>query len=335
MRRFLPIIFLLFCLSLFLSSCNRRPKGVMSKGKMEEVLYDYHLAQAMVYSIPENERSSNQDYMDAVFRKHDITQADFDSSLVWYNMNAEDLKDIYAHLRQKFEEENQELQLKTGNSEMAAAFSQGGDTTNLWTGQRVLVLRNRNLQNLSQFVIKADSSFRPADHFLLFANINIKHEPGLGNDYQLTMSLTLRNKEGKSFSRVETYTQSGSHQLEVSQAVPKDIEEVSGFFYYRGKQGGRNLALIDNIALVRMHMPDDTLSTDALSADSLKADSLKRIAPADSVKKMMPIPLTPDQMQEDSLHEDRIRIRKAPEHRTPNSIGPRRRINNRPAPAKR
>ena len=299
----------------------------MSKGKMKDVLYDYHLAQAMLSTTPESERASNQDYIDAVLRKHGITQADFDSSMVWYNVNADDLKDIYASLRQRFEEENQTLQLQTGNSEMAVAVSYGSDTTNLWTGQRVIVLRNRNLQNVEQFTFKADSSFHPADHFLLFANINLKHDPGLGTDYQLTMALTLRNKEGMSFSKVETYTQSGSHQLEVSQAVPKDIEEVSGFFYYRGKKGGRNLALIDNISLVRMHMPDDTLSTAEQKADSLRADSLKQIVPNDSLKRRMPVPLTPEEMQKDSLHSDKIQIRTAPEHRTPNSFGPRRRVN--------
>ncbi len=298
----------------------------MSKGKMKDVLYDYHLAQAMLSTIPESERSSNQDYIDAVLRKHGITQEDFDSSLVYYNVNAEDLKDIYSDLRQRFEEENQTLQLQTGNSEMAVAVSHGSDTTNLWTGQRVVVLRNRNLQNVEQFTFKADSSFHPADHFLLFANINLKHEPGLGTDYQLTMALTLRNKEGKSFSKVETYTQSGRHQMEVSQAVPKDIEEVSGFFYYRGKKGGRNFALIDNIALVRMHIPGDTLSATQQKADSLRADSLKQMVPNDSLRRRMPVPLTPEEMQTDSLHSDKIQIRTAPEHRTPNSFGPRRRV---------
>ena len=108
LRKLLPIVLLLLLVSAF-SSCKQRPKGVMSKGKMKDVLYDYHLAQAMLTTIPESERSSNQDYIDAVLRKHGITQEDFDSSLVYYNVNAEDLKDIYSDLRQRFEEENQTL----------------------------------------------------------------------------------------------------------------------------------------------------------------------------------------------------------------------------------
>ena len=38
----------LFLLSLLVCSCSDRPDGVPSKGTMEDLLYDYHRAQALL-----------------------------------------------------------------------------------------------------------------------------------------------------------------------------------------------------------------------------------------------------------------------------------------------
>ena len=71
-------------LALFLSGCKPSlPGGVLSKGDMENILYDYHLAQTMA----ERNASRSIDertYEDAVFRKYGVTQEQFDSSLVYY-----------------------------------------------------------------------------------------------------------------------------------------------------------------------------------------------------------------------------------------------------------
>ncbi len=77
-----PYLFV-FTVLLFLAGCKPSvPSKYLSKGKMEDILYDYHIAQAM------GEQSSNPatacTYRAAVFKKYHITQAQFDSSLVYY-----------------------------------------------------------------------------------------------------------------------------------------------------------------------------------------------------------------------------------------------------------
>ena len=97
-----PLLIVCLILAFSILSCEQRPEGILSKGEMEDVLYDYHLAQAMADWVPGHEGESNQPYIDAVFRKHGITQAEFDSSLVWYNAHASDLKDIYESLKDRY-----------------------------------------------------------------------------------------------------------------------------------------------------------------------------------------------------------------------------------------
>ena len=66
-----------------LSGCRpERPGYVLSEDKMEDILYDYHVAQAMA----ENEEGdvARHRYLMAqtVFEKHGVTQEVFDSSMV-------------------------------------------------------------------------------------------------------------------------------------------------------------------------------------------------------------------------------------------------------------
>ena len=130
-----PLLIVCLILAFSILSCEQRPEGILSKGEMEDVLYDYHLAQAMADWVPGHEGESNQPYLDAVFRKHGITQAEFDSSLVWYNAHASDLKYIYESLKDRFTFESQKLQIEAGDKEMATLIVEGGDTTNLWNGR--------------------------------------------------------------------------------------------------------------------------------------------------------------------------------------------------------
>ncbi len=319
MRRF-PILFSLL-LTLLVSACEQRSKGILSKGKMKEVLYDYHLAQAISSNANGSERRNGEEYLRAVFEKHGVTEAEFDSSLVWYNAHTDELKDIYKDLQERFTQENENLQLTTGNSEMVALISEGGDTTNLWNGEKVILLRNRDIQRLEKFTIKADTSFRSNDRFILSAKVQFLQEDNSSHDNNVTIALALRNKDGKTFSQVQQVNFAGLQQLNIAQASTSDISEISGFFYYQGKASERNLCIINNISLIRMHEkeepaqpePQDSVQTDTIHHDSLPT---RQTQPR----------LSPEELREQTTKDnDRVEIKRMPDKRTPNSFGPRRR----------
>lgn len=115
MRR---IIFLFVCLITFVS-CDNRPKDVLSKSAMEQVLYDYHLAQGMITNLPSDKRRELADsYIEAVYEKNGITEAQFDSSMVWYSRHTKDMKDIYDNLYRRYKSADEEMKLRSGSSEM-------------------------------------------------------------------------------------------------------------------------------------------------------------------------------------------------------------------------
>ena len=69
-------LFIAFVSVLLFSSCEQRPDYVLSKSKMKQVLYDYHLAQAMIDRFGADDPEKTRQYIDAVFANNGITEAE-------------------------------------------------------------------------------------------------------------------------------------------------------------------------------------------------------------------------------------------------------------------
>jgi hypothetical protein len=95
------LVFLIF----FVAFVGCRPKGVLSSKKMRDVLYDLHRADAAIQVAGYN-YSHDQEvaaYYKNVLDKHGITQAEFDSSLVWYTDNPQIFNKIYPKVIERLD----------------------------------------------------------------------------------------------------------------------------------------------------------------------------------------------------------------------------------------
>lgn len=308
----------IFTLITLLASCESKPEGVMSRGKMEDVLYDYHLMQSLLEQIPHDKREKeSQVYIQAIFDKYDITEAEFDSSLVYYNRHTEDLDKIYKNLQERYTEANQDIQEESGKNEMFA-LTEGGDTTNIWAGAPLVVLKPTEHLNYKSFVIKADSSFRRKDKYILTFNSIIIKEDQTNRNCRIVTGLSLTYKNGKTIGTTNQATVNSNIRLNLDAIDNEDIKEINVFYYYAANNDTRNLAFVDNIYLIRMHTKD----ADAAATDSVKTDTLVRDTVVDRHNR---IHLSPEQIREQNQGEEKIKIKAAPDVRTPNSYGPRRR----------
>ena len=104
MKRFF-VTTLIFSFLLTLAGCKVEiPEGVILPDKMENILYDYHLAQA----ITANQSSSSYEKklpINYVLEKHGVTKAVFDSSLVWYTRYPKQMLRIYSNLESRLKDE--------------------------------------------------------------------------------------------------------------------------------------------------------------------------------------------------------------------------------------
>lgn len=321
MKRLLPFVLLL--LSVF-CACDSRPDGVLSASQMEQVLYDYHIMQGLIDQLPADERMGKaQDYLNAVLAKHGITEAQFDSSIVYYNRYPAELHDIYTSLQTRYEAVHEELQILNGNNDMMAVFAEGGDTTNLWHSTPLIVLRNNDLQNRESFNIYSNGNFRRHDKFILTFTPRFVKQANDAFDIYLYVGLSVMYTSGRHAGVTRMISTNGTIQLTLNAAADEDIQQVHGFFYYEGKTGIRNLCFVDEIQLVCMHekVAEPTVTVDSLRTDSLAKDTLK----VDSTPVVPEQRLTPEEIRMRNKSNKNIDIQEMPSVRTPNSIGPKRR----------
>ena len=92
-----PIIYIITVLSTIVAfySCGKRPGNVIPESKMMDILYDIRLAQAIYSNNSQFYADSLKDALVAgVLDKYDVTQAQLDTSLVWYADNIDQYRII-------------------------------------------------------------------------------------------------------------------------------------------------------------------------------------------------------------------------------------------------
>ncbi len=122
----------LFVLLLAVSCTPSVPSQYIQPDEMEDILYDYHVAQAMSKTIGSgNYEYNKQLYIDAVLKKHGVSEADFDSSLVYYYTRADRFHEIYVRVSERLNEEAKLLGASVGDISRYSQYSATGDTANI------------------------------------------------------------------------------------------------------------------------------------------------------------------------------------------------------------
>jgi len=151
-------------MTLLVCSCRvERPKEVLPPSKMEDVLYDYHLAQVMGGDLTGENLYKRGLYIDYVYKKHHITAAQLDSSLVWYARNPKELAAIYEHMEARTEREIEYIKQRQSQVSTRGAQPVAGDTADLWYDSRHFILTPTPLNNYHSVTIPFDGNFKKCD----------------------------------------------------------------------------------------------------------------------------------------------------------------------------
>lgn len=276
------LVILLLVLLLSMGCHKKTPSYVLSKSKMENVLYDYHLALAMAQFSQDSIDFKTHIYAEAALRKHGITKADMDSSLVWYSEYTRDLYEIYRNVKERMDRELQSLGTIASQADFFSSLSTEGDTANVWNGKDFYVLSSNNVNNRIIFSIDADSTYLPEDTYLWHFVTHFVFEDGAR---QAIVNLVVHYENDSVSVATGTVSRDGDYQLKLF-AADKEIKRVDGFVYLTApwSKNERKL-LIMQPTLVRYHKEKpieavkDTIATvpvDSVSVkDTVKIDSLK------------------------------------------------------------
>lgn len=91
---------ILFLILICVAMIGCRPRGVLTSKELRDLLYDLHrvdgAAQVAGYNYGHNQELAS--YYQSVLDKHGVTQAQFDSSLVWYTDHPQIFNKIYPRV---------------------------------------------------------------------------------------------------------------------------------------------------------------------------------------------------------------------------------------------
>lgn len=281
MKRFFRYQLYCICLLVWVVvGCKvKRPNDVLPESQLEELLYDYHMAQALSENLPYSENYKKVIYTEAVFRKHNTTEATFDSSMVWYTRNTELLSKIYERVSKRLKVQQDGINHLIAIRDKKPKATAPGDSIDVWAGFRMALLTGMPLSDQLTFVLPADTNFKKRDTLLWEVRYQfLEGKPDTMHAAVMAMQIVYENDS--IISRTKSVRTSGIEQIRLYSDTLGMIKEVRGFIYYAGKRQPKTL-LADKISLMRYHCTD-TLS--AAARDSLRNDSLQLIK-ADSLKK--------------------------------------------------
>ena len=301
---------------LLLAGCKpSRPDYVLSEKKMEDVLVDYHLAQGIAETQSGNREVNIYRNVQAVFRKHRITEERFDSSLIYYSTYSEKFARIYKQVA---------LRVETQASLMGAEaqprpvdkyemLTSEGDTANIWSAPTLATLQPAPLQNLYSFHIPADSTFRTADSFLWRFRTLFRLEGSLREVYSVLLARYTRPDGTDTVANIAMQlNDSRLFELRIEPSSPLDtlpLKSISGYIFWSLPDAKERdkfaLLVLSNLSLIRFHKEvAEPQAEVAADVDSISSDST--IALPDTLQ---PVRLSPMQRRQQQPREQKQRIR--------------------------
>ena len=253
------------------------PSEYVQPGELEDMLYEYHVAEAMArHGNPPDENFKQTEYFYAVLEKHHVTEAVFDASLVYYYSHVERLKDIYMNVHERLINDAKKLGASVGDINRYSQFSETGDTANIWRNETAMLLIPRSTKNRFDFVVKADSTFKVGDSFMF--QFMTEHIWQSGPKDAVVCIKTTYEKDSV-IQTVNHVSISGIAQLRVPSNNTLHIKELRGFIYMPQSDedmDARRLMFISQIQLIRFHNKEIQEQYENDVTEAAKTDSVQR-----------------------------------------------------------
>lgn len=287
--RFTTAISLLLVL-LTLAGCKAKtPDGIPSERQMENILYDYQLAQALAGARSDSVAYYERYYVALVLEKYGLTAQQFDEAVAYYSGHAEVLGKIYNRINERLAEASP----GGGQTENAYAkmLNAKGDTLNLWHERDTYVLSATG-QNRMEFSIPVDTAVQAGDRLLFEFTPRWLYREG---QKEAIICLALHYK-GDSVAVVTNQIYSSARQGVTLHVDDKPLERITGFVYQQATWSSSPKLLIITAPILARFRTQRNKPT-ALPADSTATDTT---ATSDSLSRKL-IQRTAEQRIRDSL----------------------------------
>ena len=254
----------LWTMTAWAASCSKVPSGILPEKKMKDVFIDMQLAENIINTNYQAYADSSHKgaLYQAVFRKHNITQAVYDSSLVWYGKNLDILMRIYDLALNEINEQIRDL----GDVQANAAPSANQDSVNIWPRRDYLTLQPEALFNGTVFDIRPEKEYMSGSIFVLSMHIwgispQMRHTPEVRISAELTDTTLVINKK---------IINDGPQEIILRTLPARRTQRVYGYIRMDKAGAAYHKIYIDSLRLIRYNYGSAALATEP--APSLPAD---------------------------------------------------------------
>ena len=240
-------IFVIILFTFIAVSCSRVPKHIISEKNMRAVLYDMHIAEALVETEYGSYRTSDdrQNLYDAVFKKHNITQAEYDSSLVWYGKNIDLYMGVYNLVIKDV------ISSADALGEIMPDVLPGDmsskDSLEIWMYNRSYIFKQKNVFNTLLFDISPQSPYSSGSSFVLGMKVwglpsDLKHRPKIHISAVHADTIISVNNELDS---------DGYYETTLKTIATKQVIRVYGYVTVNNADASYHRIYIDDINLMK------------------------------------------------------------------------------------
>lgn len=282
--RFLSI----FLLTAFVAACSKAPSGVLSERKMKDVLVDMQLAEAVIGTNYKEyaEAEKKEALFRSVFKKHGITQAEYDSSLVWYGRNLDVYMKVYDVVLAELNQRKKDL----GDIQPDASPSSNRDSVNVWNRFSYLTFLPDAPYNGVYFDFVPAGGYPAGSAFVLSFDVWGVHR-GMTVAPEVRLSL---EQPDTTVTEMRYITHDGLNELAVRGKATEKVNRVYGYIRLQKSDDVFYKVYIDRIRLVKYNygtefsLHEDTAGPLIFPKDTLWAERLRMKRDSVGAKKNKP-----------------------------------------------
>ena len=243
-----------------LLSCDKAPRGIIPESDMVDLVADLHKADAYIDNYPSQfpDDSTKMLLKQSIFKKHGVTQADYDTSLVWYAHNMDVYTDVYRRvinqLKNDYSNGGKKGYVASANEDGTSRLAQpyhsvSGDSADLWTMSRMWVLPQGLKAGYIPFDYSTDKEHRNGDCY------ELKYK-SISTAGAISALLAVDYSDGGTSYVHRSSTSSGWNRIVVHSDSMRTVSRIYGYFNYKLMPLG--ISYLDSVQIIRTHLNRDT-----------------------------------------------------------------------------
>ncbi len=229
------------------AGCNGVPSYVLPPEDMAQLLADIHLGESVIdqnYSTYRN-TEAKEDLRLSIYRRHGVTAAQVDTSMMWYGHNLQKYNEVYDRTIEILEERTAKVQTTALNQAMAMA----GDSVDVWNASRHITVSSTAPSEFLAFALDRDENWEPGDVY----SWRLKTHNNADN---LTLTIMVDYEDGVVEQNSVTAATDGWHSIILATDSLRTPVRVHGYTRLRPPHQGTQL-YVDSISLTRSRVSPD------------------------------------------------------------------------------